>query len=326
MRKNEDIVLDYLSQPEVFAALFNGYVFGGKQIIQSEALKDVDGRLRMFLTDGTGKGQKQTYEVMKKERDIVREARIGDCRIRMAVLGVEHQSEIDYSMALRTPAYDILEYLKQAREIQRRHKRLKDVKGKEYLSKFKKEDRLIPTITLVFYTGQEKWDAATELKELYEGSPYLEEMLPFLLSVPLNIISVYDVQDTEKYHGSLQKVFELLHYVDDGAAMLSYVKEHEEVYSKLDEATMRLLSVLIHLEFPEKESEEEDDDMCKALEDIRQMGITEGKAEGEDSILLTMLSRGMTCEEISDLTGMPIERVKQVEAGSVVVDSIDTRP
>lgn len=213
MGKNEDIVLDYLSQPEVFAALFNGYVFGGKQIIQSGAF------------------------------------------------------------------------------------------------------RLIPTITLVFYTGQEKWDAATELKELYEGSPYLEEMLPFLLSVPLNIISVYDVQDTEKYHGSLRKVFELLHYVDDGAAMLSYVKEHEEVYSKLDEATMRLLSVLIHLEFPERESEEEDDDMCKALEDIKQMGITEGK----DSILLTMLAKGMTCEEISDLTGMPIERVKQVEAGSVVI-------
>ncbi len=318
MGKNEDIVLDYLSQQNVFADLFNGYIFDGAQVIHAGDLMNVDGRLKMFVSDDTRKEQKQTYEVIKKERDIVREVQIENCKIRLAILGVEHQSEIDYSMALRTTVYDILEYLKQAREIQRRHKQQKDVKGKEYLSKFKKEDRLIPTITLVFYTGQEPWDGAVELAELYEASPYLDKLLPHMVSAPLNLISVYNVQDTEKYHGSLKEVFELLHFVEDGEGMLSYVRNHEEAYSKLDEATMRLLSVLIHLDFPEKRSnKEEDTDMCKALEDIKQMGIAEGRVEGEaeikKSIILTMLSKGISCEEISSLTDIPLELIKQVQ-------------
>lgn len=81
---------------------------------------------------------------------------------------------------------------------------------------------------------------------------------------------------------------------------------------------MRLLSVLIHLDFPEKRSnKEEDTDMCKALEDIKQMGIAEGRVEGEaeikKSIILTMLSKGISCEEISSLTDIPLELIKQVQ-------------
>lgn len=36
-----------------------------------------------------------------------------------------------------------------------------------------------------------------------------------MVSSPLNLISVYDVEDTTKYQGSLHQVFELLKYVDD---------------------------------------------------------------------------------------------------------------
>ena len=46
---------------------------------------------------------------------------------------------------------------------------------------------------------------------------------------------------------------------------------------------MRLLSELIDLELPEKAEREEEveEGMCKALEDIRAMGIEEGRAIGE---------------------------------------------
>ncbi len=202
MGNKETIIIDYLSQPEVFAELFNGYVFGGKQVIQPEDLHETDGRLRFLLTDMESKGKKSTYEVIKRERDIVREVIVGGRTARLAVFGVEHQSEIDYSMVLRTLTYDTLEYLKQAKAIEREHRRKRDVKGREFLSGFKKEDELLPTITIVFYTGKERWDAARDLKGLFGASPYLEEMLPFMVAAPLNLISVYDVEDTTKYHGS----------------------------------------------------------------------------------------------------------------------------
>lgn len=52
MGKKENVIVDYISQPEVFASLFNGFVFGGKQIVKPEILREVDGRLRFLLTDG----------------------------------------------------------------------------------------------------------------------------------------------------------------------------------------------------------------------------------------------------------------------------------
>ena len=190
MGNKETIIIDYLSQPEVFAELFNGYVFGGKQVIQPEDLHETDGRLRFLLTDMESKGKKSTYEVIKRERDIVREVIVGGRTARLAVFGVEHQSEIDYSMVLRTLTYDTLEYLKQAKAIEREHRRKRDVKGREFLSGFKKEDELLPTITIVFYTGKERWDAARDLKGLFGASPYLEEMLPLWLQLHL-ISSVF---------------------------------------------------------------------------------------------------------------------------------------
>ena len=65
--------------------------------------------------------------------------------------------------------------------------------------------------------------------------------------------------------------------------MLSFVEQHDEEYTHLDKAAMRLLSELIDLELPEKaESDEEvEEGMCKALEEIRAMGVEEGEAIGE---------------------------------------------
>ena len=105
--------------------------------------------------------------------------------------------------------------------------------------------------------------------------------------------------------------------------MLGFVQKNKNTYSKLNEATGRLLSLLIDMDFPENKEEEEKDgevDMCKALEEIKKMsedkGKAEGKAEGikqgEAFILLSMLNKGMTCEEVSVLTDVPLEKVKQI--------------
>ncbi len=85
------------------------------------------------------------------------------------------------------------------------------------------------------------------------------------------------------------------------------------------------------MDFPENREEGERDgevDMCKALEEIKKMsedkgkaegraeGRAEGKAEGikqgEAIILLSMLNKDMTCEEVSVLTDVPLEKVKQI--------------
>lgn len=55
MGKTEDVIMDYLSRPEILSDLFNGYVFEGEQVIEPEQLKEVDGRVKLLLEDNTEK-------------------------------------------------------------------------------------------------------------------------------------------------------------------------------------------------------------------------------------------------------------------------------
>ena len=170
MGKIEDIMLDFLAQPEVMADLFNGYVFNGKLVIQPDMLKEKENKTRFLLEkEKKNRKKKSTYEVLKRERDIVREVIIGKQRLKLMIVGVEEQTRIDYSMPLRVLTYDTLEYLKQAKKIEREHKRKKDLKDAEYLTGFAKEDKLIPTVTIVVYAGREKWDGAYNLEEMFQA-------------------------------------------------------------------------------------------------------------------------------------------------------------
>lgn len=52
--------------------------------------------------------------------------------------------------------------------------------------------------------------------------------------------------------------------------------------------------------------------MCKALEDMKKEAEEKGIAVGEIKIILSMLGKGMSCEEVSSLTDVPLERVTQI--------------
>lgn len=312
MGKTEDVIMDYLSRPEILSDLFNGYVFNGEQVIEPEQLREVDSKAKLLLEDNMGK--QHTYEVIRGERDIVREAVIGDKKLRLMICGVEQQTSIDYSMPLRVLAYDTLEYLKQAKQIEQKHRRKKDVSGKEFLSMFTKNDHLIPTITILFYTGKEKWDGALELDGLFEDTGYADMLEPYMVKAPLNLISIYDVKNTEKYRSSLRKIFDVLPFTEHEEDLRGYLAKHQDEYSDIDRATARVLSLLMDLEIPIEtgQNEEEDGNMCKAIEEMRQSSKAEGLAEGKRQIIQNMLQKSLSLEEIADLTGVPLETVQDM--------------
>ena len=75
--------------------------------------------------------------------------------------------------------------------------------------------------------------------------------------------------------------------------------------------------MLIDLELPdevEQSGTEEKVNMCKALEEMRQDAIEEGKAETKQQIIQNMLGQSLSPEEIADLTGIPLEEVEKIAA------------
>ena len=309
MGKTEDVLMEYLSQPEIIADLFNGYIFEGKQVIKPDMLHEVDSRGRLLLEDGKDKNRKDTFEVIKKERDIVREVTIKDRKLRLMICGVEQQTNVDYSMPLRVLAYDTLEYLKQARNIEREHRRKKDVSGKEFLSMFTRDDRLIPTITIIFYTGEEAWDGVSNLDGLFEDVEELELLLPYMVRAPLNVLHLYNVKNTERYRSSLKKIFDLMPYIKNGEALQDYMDTHEEEYSAIDSAASRVLASLLDLDLPVQSGNEEKEDgtnMCEAVRQIKESSKAEGRTEGRIAAYHEM---GLSVLEISQKVDLSEEEV-----------------
>ena len=106
------------------------------------------------------------YGIDKKEvqkqrwRDILKSAIIKSSEYGIFVLmGIENQSDIHYAMPVKNMIYDAMEYGSQVREAATKHKKKKDYDNKdEFLSGFKKSDKLTPVITLTVYWGPDEWD------------------------------------------------------------------------------------------------------------------------------------------------------------------------
>ncbi|MGN0351248.1 MAG: hypothetical protein ACI4ES_06305, partial [Roseburia sp.] len=102
----------------------------------------------------------------------------------LAILACESQDKVHYAMPVRMMVYDGLSYTDQIQKLWEKDKRENKIKSEEFLSKFRKEDKLIPILSLVFYYGQEPWDGSIHLHEMLEipegmkDQKFLQEYLP----------------------------------------------------------------------------------------------------------------------------------------------------
>ena len=288
MSKIEDVVYEFLSQPEIIADLVNGMFFEGEQKVSPDMIHEIDGRLRtQFDRSGRfdarhSRKHNRNFVSLKRERDIVREIRYREQRVIVVICGIELQSYIDNAMVLRNAVYDILEYAKQHKRIMKRHEMNRDVSDDDFMSKFTKDDQLIPTVTIVFYTGQKKWDAALELSELFDKNPFTDKLMRHMINAPLNIISVFDVKDTSRFKSNLRYVFELLRCADDKDEFQKCLDENAGIYSSLDKETTLLIEMLANIDLPEESDDGKgENSVCKAIEGIRVSAKNEGKIEGK---------------------------------------------
>ena len=159
--KPDIIVKNYWSSNEEFADLFNAVLFGGKQVIKSYELNDVD-------TDVSNVEKYGTYtESIKAIRDNIKIRKKSTISgIEFVLLGIEGQEHIHYAMPLRIMGYDYGSYRKQYSDIKKEIKKKKGLTTDEFLSGMKKEDRFIPVVTIVVYYGEKEWDGALSLKQM----------------------------------------------------------------------------------------------------------------------------------------------------------------
>lgn len=201
----------YMTNPEVFADAFNYYLHQGQPVIRPEALREVD---PTELTAVYGNG---AHIPVQKFRDILKMWTVKrDKHAVYMVLGIENQSHIHYAMPVRNMLYDALHYSSQAdmarqsyrRRGRTRKRQLRNARrnSDEFLSGFRREDRLLPLITLVIYFGTSEWDGPRSLHEMMLLQD--EKLLKFVADYRLNIITPAEFSETAA--GNLITDFPLL--------------------------------------------------------------------------------------------------------------------
>lgn len=99
MGKENAAVRQWMKDRNRFADLYNGYVFGGHQVICPEELEPADSEADILLADKDGK----TREV-QRHRDIVMRWTKGAL---LAILACENQAKVHYAMPVRNMLYEI---------------------------------------------------------------------------------------------------------------------------------------------------------------------------------------------------------------------------
>ena len=230
----------------------------GEQVVMPEELEAIKGEAKMIVTDKDDK-----LKDVKRYRDIVMRWK-GE--VDFAVMACENQDKIHYAMPVRVMMYDALSYADQ-------------------IAILKKEDKLCPVITIVFYYGIEEWDASRNLHQMLQGSEgeelseWMKDLIP---NYHINLVEAQKLWQEGQLKTDMQMVLGMLQYRKKKAELQKYMEEHRYFFKNVDSDTRNAILTLLNADKQLKRLREQEGevDMCQALEELYQDGVKEGILKG----------------------------------------------
>lgn len=318
---------NYFSDDERYADIINGIACGGSQKVTKGDLQELDTQtyLRNTLRFISRIRQKR-HSRKTKVRDMLRKTAFG---MNFAIIGIENQNRIDYSMPLRAMTYDAGEYGKQAAAIRREIRRNHAAGNGEYLYGFRKDSRLKPVITFILYSGEEEWEGSERLHDMLDFTDIPDELKEMTPDYKINLIEIRKLKDTSIFKTDVRQVFDLIRCSDDKDKIRALVMK-DEYYQNMEEDAY---DVAVHCTNATQligmkeyyRAEGGKINMCKAITDLIEEGreegiregIQEGIEEGRNEAMTIIAIRMLAAEkyeidEISSISGLSINEVSQL--------------
>ena len=234
------------SYNDVFADIVNVLLFNGECVVKEDELEAESARSTYKIAD----------KIHEQERDVAKFWK--DSNVRIALYGLENQTEIDTDMPLRILSYDGASYRGQ-------------LKGKPKLR--------YPVVTLVLYFGNEHWDTPRSLIECLKVP---EELKPYVSDYKTNIFEIAWLSDEQ-----VQMFKSDFKYVADYFVQVRKNRDYipsKETITHVHEV-LQLMAVLTNdRRFEEAQNETqkgETTSMCEILDRVEARGISIGEARGE---------------------------------------------
>ena len=272
MQAQDAIGKRYMSDNAIFADAFNFLIYNGEPVIDPEKLREMD-TTEIALPYGNN-----VHLTVQKYRDLKKVwAAKQDERAVYVLLADELQSKVHYAMPVKDMVYDAIDYSKQVEDIGRSYRKKDDgaftVEGgtvqikltsEEFLSGFRKTDKLTPIITATIYFGADDWDGPLSLHEMLDVED--ERLLRLVPNYFVNLLAPARIKDAdfEKFHTDLGIALKVLKYQDRGTVRQVI---QDLGHRKVGRATAEFLNVQAKLGLVFAEPAEEGEvDMCKGME------------------------------------------------------------
>lgn len=189
------------------------------------------------------------------------------------------------------------------------------------MSRFRKKDRLIPIISLVFYYGSEPWDGPVDLYDMFqlEGTKEEKEILGnYLPNYKINLVDAERLEDVEKFSDDLQVILTMLRYRDSKEELTDYINENKKFFQNVDYETSQAMKAFLNMkQIPgEAEHKEEMVDMCKAIQEMYDDGVKDGIQQGKIELLKEQIQRKLKKEKT------PTQIAEELEESVEVIEKI----
>ncbi len=279
----------FMQNPQRFADAFNFLMYNGEQVIKPEALTELD-TTEIALPYGNN-----AREPIQKFRDLLKKWTIimKDDNAVYVFLGIENQAFIHYAIAVKNMLYDAMNYDKQVRNAGNSYKESRknsksnnsddisdapQLHGDEFPSNFRKEDKLVPVITLVIYYGADEWDAPRSIWEMLSTKD--KRILKYVQNYKINLIEPYKLspKKLKTFTTDLGLALKFIKYSKDKKALKKVISQDER-YRKLNPDAFFLMNDITKSGLkPIMRGDKVD--MCAAIEAMRMEERQEGRAEG----------------------------------------------
>ena len=269
------------SYADVFADIVNVLLFDGRRIIDPEDLRDALPR-SIYKADG---------KLHEQERDTAKFWLSG--QIRIALLGLENQTEIEEDMALRVISYDGAAY--------------RDQMNRDQTGKPKER---YPVVTLVLYFGYQKhWDKPLNLKGRFNIP---KELDPYVNDYHVNLFEIAWLPD--ETIAMFQSDFR---FVSDYFSQKRKSQQYKAPAGEMKHvrAVLELLSAVMQdtrfMDAYNKRIEEgRAVNMDAWIDEAENRGREEGRAEGRKDAMLQsvnklMTKKGWSMDEALDVLDVP---------------------
>ena len=308
---------------DVFADLLNVLLFGGRRIVKEEDLEDETPR-SMYKADG---------KLHEEERDIAK--RWKDCGVRIALFGIENQTEPEGNMPIRVIGYDGAAYRSQLL----RHKKAEDdggtaaaadpvsadgtADGVTVTGLQEKPEKYYPVVTLVLYLGFKKhWNKPLTLYDCFQIP---DDLKPYVNDYRINLFEIAWLSDEQL--GMFTSDFK---YLADYCVQMRKQNDYEkpsETIAAPDMDTIKHYDELFKLftvmtgdpRFEETANEVRKEGgprtMCEVLDRIETRGEQKGRTNTWLAAVKNLMkSTKWTAEQAMEALGIPAAEQKELKA------------